>query len=659
MTIMRRMTQRLQLYSQLASLAVFVTGGGVMLGWFLDPRWQARTFTDFPPMKFNTALGFMLGGLTVFALHHLRSPHRRQYVAQLGGLVILLIGSVTLTEILFRRDLGIDELLLNDPDSNGRMAPLSALFFVLIGIALTFLDDQPNRVVQTSTSLALIGAMFGILESVYAATITREVSEFSAIPPLTMLAYGLITTSMLSYRIDQSRLRVMVSDSISGLVLRRLLIGTSAMILVINGIAFGGFYLHWYPVTVAYTLFTILIALVIAAQAWHMAFMINRIEAERKVVHAALTERELLYRTLFESVDDAIVVHDLAGNILEVNDSAVRRLGYSRDELLRMKTIEIDHPDYGARFEERLAAQTREGQLDNIFGMHLSKDGRQIPVQVSSRMMTYKGQTAVVAVIHDITLLQKVQQDELELAMERARSHILTRFVQDASHEFRTPLAIIMMGLNLLARIEHPERRMMLIKRGEEQVARITKLVEQLVLITELDDAAVYELSAVSVAEVLTSVRSRYAPHDIQHHLIQYEMGNPSPIIQADSGKLIIALSQMMDNALRYSPPNSTITVRSSTHDSNAIISISDKGVGIAPDDLDRIFTRFYRHDKAHTTEGFGLGLAIAKIVIKAHQGRIEVESEPGRGTTFRVILPMVGTQENALREELKNMPAS
>lgn len=658
MTIMTRMTQRLQLYSQLASLGVIVLSGSVILGWYFDPRWQTRTFANFTSMKLNTALGFMLGSLTMLALHHLRSPHRRQYVAQLGGLVILLIGSVTLAEILFRRDLGIDELLVNDPDSNGRMAPLSALFFVLVGTALIFLDDKPNGIVQTSTSLALVGALFGILESVYAASITRRVSEFSAIPPLTMFAYVLVTTSILSYRIDQSHLRAIVSDSISGLVLRRLLIGTSAMILVINGVAFGGFYLDWYPVTVAYAVFTISIALVIAAQAWQMAFMINRIETERKAVHAALTERELLYRTLFEGVDDAIVVHDLAGNILEINDSAVRRLGYSREELLRMKTIEIDHPDYGAKFEERLAVQTREGRLDNIFGMHLSKDGRQIPIQVSSRVMTYKGQPAVVAVIHDITLLQKVQQDELELAMERARSQILTKFVQDASHEFRTPLAIIMMGFSLLARIEHPERRRMLIKRGEEQVTRITKLVEQLVLISELDDAAVYELSLVSVADVLAGLQRRYDPEALAHHVVHYEIGTPSPVIHADSGKLIIALSQMMDNALRYSPENSTITVRSSTHDSNAIISISDEGVGITPDDMPHIFTRFYRHDKAHTTEGFGLGLAIAKIVIKAHQGRVEVESQPGRGTTFRVMLPLVGTEENALREELKDLSA-
>lgn len=658
MTIMTRMTQRLQLYSQLASLVVIGVSGSVIFSWLFDPRWQARTFADFPPMKFNTALGFMLGSLTILTLHQLRSPHRRQYVAELGGLVILLIGSVTLAEILFRRDLGIDELIFNDPDSNGRMAPLSAVFFVLIGTALIFLNDEPNGIVQACTSLALIGGMFGILESVYAATITREVSEFSAIPPLTMLAYVLITTSLLSYRIDHSRLRVIVSDSISGLVLRRLLMGTSAMILVINGIAFGGFYLHRYPVTVAYALFTISIALVIAAQAWQMAFMINRIEAERKAVHATLTERELLYRTLFESVDDAVTVHDLDGNILEVNDSAVRRLGYSREELLRMNTSQIDQADYAAKFGERLAAQLHDGRLDNILGMHVSKDGRQIPIQVSSRIMTYKGQTAVVAVIHDITLLQKVQQDELELAMERARSHILTKFVQDASHEFRTPLAIIMMGLNLLARIEHPERRQMLIKRGEEQVVRITKLVEQLVLITELEDAAVYELGPVRVADVLGGLQRRYDPRDLPHHALHYEIGTSTPSIHADSGKLIIALSQMLDNALRYSPENSTITVRSTAHESNAVISISDEGVGIAPEDIEHIFTRFYRHDKAHTTEGFGLGLAIAKLVIKAHQGRIEVESQPGKGTTFRVILPIVGTEERALGEALKDLSA-
>lgn len=641
MTAQIRMAQRLQRYAHIASLLGAAIGIGAVLGWILDPRWQMRVFPDFTPMKFNTALCFALSGLTLTSLFYLKRPNHRQLMAQIGGFVILLIASLTLAEMIFGRDLGIDELFLNDADSNGLMAPLTAVFFVLIGVALVFLADQPSLITQACAAAALLASLLGILENAYAANVAHHVSSFSDVPPLTMLGYLMVSTAILSYRINHSRLKIVLTDSISGLVLRRLLIGTTLIVVLINWLEFGGFYLGWYPATAAHALFTVSIALVIAIQAWRMALMISRIETERNAAYTTLTERELLYRTLFEGVNDSIVVHDLEGKILEINDSSVRRLGYSRDELLHMKVTQLDHPDFAAKFDERLEQQLRYGSLDDIFGTHVSKDGRHIPVQVSTRVIPYKGQKAIVAVVHDISLLQKVQQDEFDIAVERARSQVLTKFVQDASHEFRTPLAIILMGLNILPRIEDPTRRAMLIQRSEEQVARITKLVEQLVLMTELDDPNIFELNPICVGQVFDSLKKRYPPAAASHP-IEYELVAPVPVIRADGGKLVIALSQIIDNAMRYSAPDSPIVIRGTAQDSTAVITIRDQGAGIPAKDLDRIFTRFYRHDSAHTTEGFGLGLPIAKLIVKAHGGRIEVESEPGHGSTFRILLPMI-----------------
>ncbi len=642
MTVQIRMVAQLQRYAHLAALVVTALGIGMVMGWILDPRWQIRVFPDATPMKFNTALCFAIVGLTLTSLFHLHVPHYRQLMAQTGGFLILLIASLTLAEIVFGRELGIDELFLNDADSNGQMAPLSAVFFVLIGVALVVLTDQPALITQACTAAALLVSVLGILENFYAANVAQHVSSFSDVPPLTMLGYLLISTAILSYRVDHSRLKIVLTDSISGLVLRRLLIGTTLIVVLINWLEFGGFYLGWYPATAAHALFTVSIALVIAIQAWRMALMISRIEAERNAAYTTLTERELLYRTLFEGVNDSIVVHDIEGKILEINDSSVRRLGYSRDELLHMKVTQLDHPDFAAKFAERLEQQLRYGSLDNIFGTHVSKDGRQIPVQVSTRVIPYKGQQAIVAVVHDISLLQKVQQDEFDIAVERARSQVLTKFVQDASHEFRTPLAIILMGLNILPRIEDPTRRAMLIQRSEEQVTRITKLVEQLVLMTELEDPSVYELAPMCVGQVFDSLKKRYPPTSTTPHPLHYELVAPVPVIRVDGGKLVIALSQIIDNAMRYSSPDSPIMISGTAQDSTAVITIRDQGAGIPTKDLDRIFTRFYRHDSAHTTEGFGLGLPIAKLIVKAHGGRIEVESEPGHGSTFRILLPMI-----------------
>jgi signal transduction histidine kinase len=97
----------------------------------------------------------------------------------------------------------------------------------------------------------------------------------------------------------------------------------------------------------------------------------------------------------------------------------------------------------------------------------------------------------------------------------------------------------------------------------------------------------------------------------------------------------------VLNNALRHTPTGGTITIRSRRLDDHALIEIADTGAGIHPEDLPHIFERFYRSDKAGTTRGFGLGLAIARNIIEQHQGTIEVESEPGTGSTFRIVVPL------------------
>jgi PAS domain S-box-containing protein len=124
-----------------------------------------------------------------------------------------------------------------------------------------------------------------------------------------------------------------------------------------------------------------------------------RVEAE-----AALRESEAQYRELFEGVDDAITVHDLEGRILDVNEAACRRLGYTRDELLHMKVTDLDEPGaYAGGFAERLRQQLTAGQLGGINGVHVAKDGRRIDIEVNSKVINYHGQRAVLAVVRDIT----------------------------------------------------------------------------------------------------------------------------------------------------------------------------------------------------------------------------------------------------------------
>jgi PAS domain S-box-containing protein len=141
---------------------------------------------------------------------------------------------------------------------------------------------------------------------------------------------------------------------------------------------------------------------------------------ERKRIEQNLLESQQRYHDLFEQIDDAIFVHDEEANILEVNEAACRRLGYSREELLRMKTTDIDAPDYAAGFKDRLARQLYDGKLSNISGTHITRDGRQILIDVNSRAITYQGKLAVLAVVRDITQIRR-NEESLRRSEERYR----------------------------------------------------------------------------------------------------------------------------------------------------------------------------------------------------------------------------------------------
>jgi len=124
--------------------------------------------------------------------------------------------------------------------------------------------------------------------------------------------------------------------------------------------------------------------------------------------------------------------------------------------------------------------------------------------------------------------------------------------------------------------------------------------------------------------------------------VIVYLSQDASPI-RADETRLQEVLYNLLENAVKYSRENGEIRVQAARRGSEIVLSVSDDGIGISKDDLPRIFERFYRADKARTRElgGTGLGLAIVKHIAQLHGGRVEAESEPGRGTSIRVVLPI------------------
>lgn len=221
-------------------------------------------------------------------------------------------------------------------------------------------------------------------------------------------------------------------------------------------------------------------------------------------------------------------------------------------------------------------------------------------------------------------------------------------FVANVSHELRTPLSILRGYLETL--LENPKQPpaelLRIFEVMERHSNRLNLLVDDVLSLARLEaPGATLDLATVRPAEFLRGVmhdwEKRFETKNLQ---VELELlPNELPLLQADEGRLQEVIYNLLDNAVKYSEPSGRVVVRATAEQEQICFSVSDSGVGISSRDLPRIFERFYRADKSRQSGrgGTGLGLAIVKHIAQLHGGSVAAESEPGRGTTVRVYLPL------------------
>lgn len=232
-----------------------------------------------------------------------------------------------------------------------------------------------------------------------------------------------------------------------------------------------------------------------------------------------------------------------------------------------------------------------------------------------------------------------LEQERLKVALEEQRAQILSRFIRDAAHEFKTPLTQIGVSLYLLERAPEAAQREPHAAQIRAQIDSLNALLDSILLLTRFDtaDAHAYPRDPVPVRDLEQHIR---ATHTHPRISLQPHTLDPAHTVPVNLTDLKIALKQVLENALRYSHPASTVAVDLSRVGHFLHIAVTDQGEGITPEVLPHIFDRFQRGDESHTTRGLGLGLAIARRVLELHRGRIEVQSQPGKGSTFTLVLP-------------------
>ena len=222
------------------------------------------------------------------------------------------------------------------------------------------------------------------------------------------------------------------------------------------------------------------------------------------------------------------------------------------------------------------------------------------------------------------------------------------RFASDAAHELRTPLTALKLQVQLAQRAKTPEAQQKCFERLNEGINRATRLVQQLLTLARLDpDASKRPVTTIRLETLAQSVAEDMAPIAAQKHVTVDAFANPAAT-EGMEDAVRLMMTNLTDNAIRYTPEGGRIEIRTRSEGDNAVIEICDNGPGIAPEERERIFDRFYRA-LGTKTSGTGLGLAIVKRIADIHHGAITVDDGlDGQGTTFRITLPKLGASDTA-----------
>lgn len=342
-------------------------------------------------------------------------------------------------------------------------------------------------------------------------------------------------------------------------------------------------------------------------------------------------DAEERYANLFENSADPIMITDADGRIIEVNRKFCQTLGYVREELLqREMPALVSCPQTAQEWLERVL------RGEEIFGNLevMTADGKSTPLEVRATRIFHGTTPYIQWVFHDITE---------RLQLERIREDLTHMIV----HDLRNPLSSIMSSLELIRMaVEDPTVQIpldQLFAIAQRSGERLFRLIDSILDLARLEAGkAKLSRETIRVRELVEEALDQVRPIAMGKD-ISLEAGLPEdlPSLIGDRTLLLRALVNLLDNGIKFTPPKGTVRVEIHPLSSDALLfAVSDTGPGIPREYHQQIFDRFVRLPGQHV-QGTGVGLALCKLAVEAHGGRIWVESQPGEGATFKFTLPL------------------
>jgi two-component system phosphate regulon sensor histidine kinase PhoR len=356
-----------------------------------------------------------------------------------------------------------------------------------------------------------------------------------------------------------------------------------------------------------------------------LAVELNSARADRE---SAITDQQFVaarLEAIVTGLRDGVVIVDQDLAIVSINPAACSQFVTSRAGAIGKPLVEVTR-DYDL---VRVARESVELGTDQITPIDFRRLGRQLNVRVAPIEQGNR------------RLAVLVVQDETE---QRRLENVRKDFVANVSHELRTPLASIRVLVETLAdgAIDDPEVAGPFLNQVVAEVDRLNELIEDLLDLGRLESGRLpLKRSRVAIDDLIRESIDRVRLASSEANIaIDYQPNSALPEIEVDISRIEQVMANLLANAIKFSPPSSRVDVTVRACPDAVMISVRDEGEGILPEDLPRIFERFYKSDRARNSGGSGLGLAIARHVVGAHGGEITVESTFGSGSTFTVRLP-------------------
>jgi two-component system phosphate regulon sensor histidine kinase PhoR len=321
-----------------------------------------------------------------------------------------------------------------------------------------------------------------------------------------------------------------------------------------------------------------------------------------------------------------VLITDETGQVRLVNAAAARLLDTSEERALGRSFAQVApyHPLI------TLWKTCREERKEQVETVEISRHGLFLQAIVSP--FDEASAEGYLVILQDLTRVRRLET-------------VRRDFISNISHELRTPLAGLKALVDTLrgGALKDRQAAKRFLKRMDAEVDALTQMVEELLELSRIESGQVpLRLEPTQVADLVISPVDRLRPQAERARLeLTVQLPPELPPVLADLERARLVLTNLVHNAIKFTPAGGHITVAAQLATDEVVFSVQDTGVGIATEDLPRVFERFYKADRARSGGGTGLGLAIAKHVVQGHGGRIWAESAEGRGSIFHFTLPV------------------